>query len=111
MKVTIDNEWYDLTKWAPHHPGGQRILERFDGHNATEHFYSLHSAKAIKQFKRMRPVEAKEPVVDESKIDQAFRELREQLRRDGWWGGLDMTLSMAEMSLFMTASSVSSLGG
>ena len=142
MKLAIDGEWYDLTKWAPYHPGGEagrveeregrdrgwervdvcvcadflsvpclhththtlslspfplfflslpppslsltqltrthtrthrgvgaRILERFDGHNATEHFYSLHSAQAVEQFKRMRPVEAKEPVPEESKID------------------------------------------
>ncbi|EGD83066.1 hypothetical protein PTSG_03704 [Salpingoeca rosetta] len=85
MKIGIDNEWYDLTKWARYHPGGERILERFDGHNATEHFYSLHSKKAVEQLKRMRPVDAKESVPEESKIDQAFRELRQQLKRDGWW--------------------------
>eukprot|EP01147_Barroeca_monosierra_P005948 gene5948-9102_t len=85
MKVAIDNEWYDLTKWAPYHPGGQRILERFDGHNATEHFYSLHSEKAVRQLKRMSPIDAKEPVPEESAIDRAFRELRSQLKRDGWW--------------------------
>lgn len=22
VKLCIDGEWYDLTKWAPHHPGG-----------------------------------------------------------------------------------------
>ena len=23
MKICIDQEWYDLTKWAPYHPGGE----------------------------------------------------------------------------------------
>eukprot|EP00056_Hartaetosiga_gracilis_P016230 m.4372 g.4372 ORF g.4372 m.4372 type:complete len:391 (+) comp3872_c0_seq1:27-1199(+) len=85
VKVAIDNEWYELTKWAPYHPGGERILQRFDGFNATEHFYSLHSKEAINKLKSMHPAESKEPIPQEHKLDKAFRDFRLQLEKDGWW--------------------------
>lgn len=28
MRLAIDGEWYDLTKWAPHHPGGEHKSEQ-----------------------------------------------------------------------------------
>eukprot|EP00730_Choanoeca_flexa_P000371 TRINITY_DN10171_c0_g1_i4.p1 TRINITY_DN10171_c0_g1~~TRINITY_DN10171_c0_g1_i4.p1 ORF type:complete len:387 (+),score=90.91 TRINITY_DN10171_c0_g1_i4:1156-2316(+) len=85
MKICIDQEWYDLTKWAKYHPGGIKILERFDNQDATDHFYSLHSEKAIAQFKRMRPTETKEDVPAVLPIDESFRELKTKLENAGWW--------------------------
>ncbi|EDQ91338.1 uncharacterized protein MONBRDRAFT_6483 [Monosiga brevicollis MX1] len=85
MKICIDQEWYDLTKWAKYHPGGVRILERFDNQDATDHFYSLHSTDAIRKFKAMRPTETKEDVPEVLPIDASFRELRAKLMDDGWW--------------------------
>eukprot|EP00045_Choanoeca_perplexa_P003029 m.28306 g.28306 ORF g.28306 m.28306 type:complete len:387 (+) comp11824_c0_seq1:105-1265(+) len=85
MKICIDQEWYDLTKWAPHHPGGETILERFDNQDATDHFYSLHSEKAIAQLKRMRPMETKEDVPETIALDESFRQLKSKLENDGWW--------------------------
>ena len=48
----------------------------FDGKDASDAFHSLHSEKAIAQLKRMRPVEAKQPVPAPHKV-----------RRGGGWGG------------------------
>ena len=46
---------------------GSEILARFDGHDATAAFFSLHSKDAVARLRRMRPVEAKHtsaPAVD-----------------------------------------------
>eukprot|EP00052_Salpingoeca_macrocollata_P032966 m.6931 g.6931 ORF g.6931 m.6931 type:complete len:377 (+) comp4495_c0_seq1:53-1183(+) len=85
MKISIDGEWYELDKWAPYHPGGEQILSRFDGADATDHFYSLHSEKAIAQLKKMRPVDIKEMPPAPTKYDLAFRELKAKLEADGWY--------------------------
>ena len=38
--------------------------------DATDHFYSLHSEKAIAQLKRMRPMETKEDVPETVALDE-----------------------------------------
>jgi cytochrome b involved in lipid metabolism len=93
LRVAISDEWYDLTNWASHHPGGtlcrvncsvgrsrdfdyvpitclgEEILQRFNGYDATEAFYSLHSQDAIKRLKAMRPLESKEVAPAPHKLD------------------------------------------
>ena len=36
-------EWYDCRGWAKAHPGGERWLHFFNGRDATDVFYALHS--------------------------------------------------------------------
>eukprot|EP00038_Savillea_parva_P005896 m.160559 g.160559 ORF g.160559 m.160559 type:complete len:393 (-) comp11960_c0_seq1:258-1436(-) len=83
--IAIDGEWYDLGDFYAKHPGGQAILDHFDGSDATDAFYSLHSDLAIKQLKLMKPIESKRPVPEPRKIDVAFRALKERLAAEGWW--------------------------
>eukprot|EP00050_Salpingoeca_kvevrii_P005693 m.285149 g.285149 ORF g.285149 m.285149 type:complete len:384 (+) comp11309_c0_seq1:192-1343(+) len=85
MKICVDGEWYELSKWARFHPGGEEILQKFDGHDSTDVFYSLHSRKAIQQLRAMRPVEAKEDPIPPQKVDIAFRQLRQKLEEEGWF--------------------------
>jgi len=61
-------------------------LRKYDGLDATEAFYALHSDDAIRRLKKMRSVESKtEPAPQVPKEDQEFAKFREQLRRDGWF--------------------------
>ena len=43
IRVKIGDEWYDCRGWAKAHPGGERWLYFFDGRDATDVFYALHS--------------------------------------------------------------------
>lgn len=83
--LSIDGEWYDLAKWAPRHPGGEAIIKKYEGCDATDAFYSLHSDKAAAQLKRMTPVERKEDVPQVDPMDVAFRKFRKDLMDKGWW--------------------------
>ena len=53
---------------------GRLILEHFNGHDATEAFYSLHSKKAIKMLKARRPMESKEAALDAHPMDKGERD-------------------------------------
>lgn len=79
VRIAIDEEWYDLSKWAKYHPGGEKVLESFDGQDATAHFYSLHSDRACAMLKRMQPMETKEPAPEPHPIDKDFQALRAKL--------------------------------
>ena len=43
IRVKIGEEWYDCRGWAKAHPGGERWLHFFNGRDATDVFYALHS--------------------------------------------------------------------
>jgi len=49
--VIIDGYVYDLTTFADTHPGGRKILERYNGLDATELFYSneIHNSEWVKE--------------------------------------------------------------
>merc|ERR1711871_1299382 len=53
--------------------------------DASDAFHALHSEKAIKQLKLMKPVERKEPVPPARKIDVDFRKFKEELRSAGFF--------------------------
>lgn len=47
IAITIDGTLYDVTKFASRHPGGQRVLEKYNGKDATAAFNKVgHSDKA-----------------------------------------------------------------
>ncbi|KAG5498572.1 hypothetical protein JKF63_02858 [Porcisia hertigi] len=44
--VVIRDKVYDVTSFVPHHPGGESALRQNSGKDATDVFFSLHSAAA-----------------------------------------------------------------
>eukprot|EP00729_Bicosta_minor_P003992 gene3992-26882_t len=105
--IAIDDEWYDLEKWANTHPGGAHILKQFHMKDATDVFYSLHSDKAIKQLKKhFRPDERKETLPEVRAIDASFRQFRAKLQNDGWFE----RDPISEMALLLPVLSMTALG-
>lgn len=45
--VIISGKVYDITEWAPHHPGGAGIARMYAGKDATAEFGDYHSAGAV----------------------------------------------------------------
>jgi hypothetical protein len=45
--VIISGKVYDITEWAPHHPGGAGIARMYAGKEATAEFGDYHSADAV----------------------------------------------------------------
>ncbi|KHN96914.1 Cytochrome b5 [Metarhizium album ARSEF 1941] len=50
MWLIVENNVYDITKFLPEHPGGDRILKRFAGKNATKAFWKYHSENVLKKY-------------------------------------------------------------
>ncbi|KAG6040009.1 hypothetical protein E4U41_001671 [Claviceps citrina] len=48
--LIVENNVYDITKFLPEHPGGDRILKRFAGKNATKAFWKYHSESVLKKY-------------------------------------------------------------
>jgi fatty acid desaturase len=83
--VRIDDAWYDCTAWRHSHPGGAEIVDRFNNTDATDAFYSLHSAGAVKKLKAMKATKcaASDPPADSVSVN--FQAFRQKLMRDGWF--------------------------
>ena len=45
--IIISKKVYDITAWAPHHPGGAGIARMYAGKEATAEFGDYHSAEAV----------------------------------------------------------------
>lgn len=45
--IIISGKVYDITEWAPHHPGGGGIARMYAGKEATAEFGDYHSADAV----------------------------------------------------------------
>ena len=45
--MVISGKVYDITNWAPHHPGGAGIARMYAGKDATAEFSDFHSAEAV----------------------------------------------------------------
>lgn len=51
MWVVVKDTAYDLTTFAPNHPGGAKLVERYAGRDATEEFLAAHPESIIKTMK------------------------------------------------------------
>lgn len=47
--IAVDGHVYDLTRYAPSHPGGHGVLLRVAGRDATEEFRAFHSPAVLEQ--------------------------------------------------------------
>lgn len=45
--IIISGKVYDITEWAPHHPGGAGIARMYAGREATAEFGDYHSTEAV----------------------------------------------------------------
>jgi salicylate hydroxylase len=45
--VIISGKVYDISEWAPHHPGGAGIARMYAGKEATAEFGDYHSTEAV----------------------------------------------------------------
>ncbi|KAG1139162.1 hypothetical protein G6F36_015984 [Rhizopus arrhizus] len=48
--VIIHGKVYDLTKFLPEHPGGQKIILKYAGKDATDAFDPIHPPDIIQRF-------------------------------------------------------------
>ncbi|TVY89002.1 Cytochrome b2, mitochondrial [Lachnellula willkommii] len=46
--IVVDNTVYDLTEFAPEHPGGASIIQRYAGRDATTAYSEIHGPSLIK---------------------------------------------------------------
>ncbi|MCJ1417174.1 hypothetical protein MMC32_003513 [Xylographa parallela] len=49
--IIVDEDVYDLTKFQTEHPGGQKILQRVAGKDASKQFWKYHNESILKKFK------------------------------------------------------------
>jgi len=91
LDVRIHGEWYDLSGWRKAHPAGAHWIDWYDGRDATEVMDAFHSEKARGMWQRLpksgleTAMQLEKDVVPDSQTQLNFRELREQLEKDGWW--------------------------
>eukprot|EP00924_Labyrinthula_sp_SR-Ha-C_P016557 maker-scaffold_6-snap-gene-7.14-mRNA-1 protein AED:0.02 eAED:0.02 QI:44/1/1/1/1/1/3/58/532 len=48
--VIIENKVYDVTRFAPLHPGGERLLKEYGGQDVTEDFFGLHRVSVLEKY-------------------------------------------------------------
>ena len=47
--IVVDGTVYDITDFAPSHPGGPGIIHKYAGHDATKAYSEIHAASIIKE--------------------------------------------------------------
>ena len=81
LTIGIDGIWYDVTKFADHHPGGE-VITHFFGKDATTVFYSMgHKANMLKHMKQAGTYEK----VPKHSADVEFDALVEKFHREGYY--------------------------
>jgi fatty acid desaturase len=83
--IRIGDSWYDCTAWRHSHPGGAELLDKFHLQDATDAFFSLHSAEAVTKLRKMRtsPISSNDRPREGTSL--AFDALRRKLETDGWF--------------------------
>jgi fatty acid desaturase len=101
LRVAIQGRWYDMSSWAKVHPGGRGILEKFQGIDATEQFFAIHSKTALAKFDAMKEsiTDTSSPAPQPHPLDQAWAKLRAKAQSLGlynrsFWQELRLALLM-----------------
>ncbi|EFQ29077.1 cytochrome b5-like Heme/Steroid binding domain-containing protein [Colletotrichum caudatum] len=50
MWIIVENGVYDITAFQSEHPGGEKILKRFAGKDATKVFWKYHNEKVLEKY-------------------------------------------------------------
>lgn len=96
IRLKIGDEWYDARGWAKAHPGGERWIHFFDGRDATDIFYALHSygpngsdlaLRRLSKLPRCDPPKdmSRMPSKESYAVISSFGELRDKLAEDGFF--------------------------
>lgn len=85
LRIRIDDQWYDLTKWQHCHPGGTEILAHLNNEDATDAFYSLHSKEARARLARLPKTTPLPTDPAPTKLSLSFRAFRNQLEKEGYF--------------------------
>jgi len=78
--LTISGNKYDISKWVPYHPGGDEILVKYNGLDATDVFAAFHSKETYAKLSNFKAVPTTEPLVDPEQKYQQLRKLMEERR-------------------------------
>eukprot|EP01063_Lacrimia_lanifica_P028808 TRINITY_DN4278_c0_g1_i1.p1 TRINITY_DN4278_c0_g1~~TRINITY_DN4278_c0_g1_i1.p1 ORF type:complete len:524 (+),score=208.10 TRINITY_DN4278_c0_g1_i1:60-1631(+) len=54
MWVVIEEDVYDLSKFARMHPGGEAVLTEFAGQDATDIFFEQHKLDVLRKYQRLK---------------------------------------------------------
>ncbi|CAK1359262.1 Cytochrome b2, mitochondrial [Cercospora beticola] len=73
--VVVNGKVYDLSKFAPEHPGGPEMIWKYAGKDGTETYNQYHSAKLIES---ELPDSAKLGDLDESTITESWTEAQKE---------------------------------
>lgn len=69
--IAVNGKVYDLTKFAPNHPGGAHIIHKWAGRDGSAAYNDFHAADLIEN---ELSTDEKKGALDESTIDDAWRE-------------------------------------
>eukprot|EP01059_Diplonema_ambulator_P002923 TRINITY_DN12553_c0_g1_i1.p1 TRINITY_DN12553_c0_g1~~TRINITY_DN12553_c0_g1_i1.p1 ORF type:complete len:522 (+),score=201.30 TRINITY_DN12553_c0_g1_i1:43-1566(+) len=53
MWIAVDGLVYDISKFAPMHPGGERVMRNYAGKDGTEVFFELHRREVLDKYQRL----------------------------------------------------------
>eukprot|EP01090_Pellita_catalonica_P021948 TRINITY_DN8358_c0_g1_i1.p1 TRINITY_DN8358_c0_g1~~TRINITY_DN8358_c0_g1_i1.p1 ORF type:complete len:452 (-),score=53.22 TRINITY_DN8358_c0_g1_i1:60-1376(-) len=97
--IVLNQKVYDVTQWAPKHPGG-RVILRYAGQDATDAFDAFHplecpAMKYVKALPVVGSVEKQLPLTTkhtdtagdsaESSLIEEFRDLRKDFEKEGYF--------------------------
>eukprot|EP00977_Amphora_coffeiformis_P012146 scaffold2992_cov214-Amphora_coffeaeformis.AAC.28 len=105
LSVRIHGEWYDLSGWRAAHPAGGHWIDYYNRRDATEVMDAFHSEKGRSMYQRLPKVsEDAASMLDatsepDSDTQIAFRKLREDLEKEGWWER-DMVHEFTQLGLW-----------
>lgn len=81
--VVIDDSVYDLSKWAPHHPGGELPIRYMAGRECSDVFKAFHNSSIretkLPVFKIGEIRDDCKTSIKESSLEQDYRRLREEV--------------------------------
>lgn len=78
--IVLNGKVYDLTDFLPNHPGGQKVLLKFAGKDASKIFNPIHPPDAIEKF--LPPEKYLGPLVGEFPQEEEILTDEEELRRE-----------------------------
>ena len=85
--VVYEGRRYDISRWIPHHPGGQLLLRGHEGTDVTDVFkaYHAHARFERPEIRRLDATHARPPFAFTDEYRRAQRELHAPQAHDDLW--------------------------